>query len=88
MGKFSLKEIQEQYYEDVSRKTPIDENKRHEAEGLNKNNAEWLVMAKWEDIEEKISEIGLQRGSPGYEEIRLLWKQVQRNIYQRRRKEP
>lgn len=86
MGKFSSKEILKQYREDVRCKTPVDEGKRRETEELNKNNAEWLATAKWEDIEEKISAIGMDRGTPEYEKIRLLWKQVQRSISQRRRK--
>jgi hypothetical protein len=77
MSKFSTKDIQKQYREEVRRKTSIDEGKLREAAALQQNNREWLATAAWEDIEAKISEAGLLPGNPEYEEIHLLWKDVQ-----------
>ena len=86
MSKFSSKDIQAQYQEDVKRHTPIDGEKRREAQQLKRAHMEWLAWASWEEIEGKITEIGLLPGSPEYVEIRLLWKQVQQNLQKKRRK--
>lgn len=86
MGKFSSKEIQGQYREEVHRKTPIDEDKLRETAELQQDHREWLATATWEDIEAKISEVGLLPGNPEYEEIRSLWKSVQRDIHQKRKR--
>ncbi|MCI0428509.1 MAG: hypothetical protein L0Z46_10885 [Nitrospiraceae bacterium] len=85
MSKFSSKDIQKQYREEVRRKTPIDEDKLREAAELQRVNREWLAAAAWEDIEVKISAAGLLPGSPEYEEIRSLWKSVQQDIHQKRK---
>ncbi len=86
MTNFSSKDIQKQFQEDIRRKTPIDEGKKREARLLDRDHREWLAQASWEEIEWKISEIGLQPGTPGYEEIRMLWKQVQQDLSKKRRK--
>lgn len=86
MSKFSTKDIQKQYREDVRRKTPIDEGRLREAAELQQDNRKWLATAAWEDIEAKISEAGLLPGSPEYEEIRLLWKRVQQDLHQKRKR--
>jgi hypothetical protein len=86
MSKFTSKEIQQQVRQEISRKTPIDEDKLRESAELRQANRDWLATAAWEDIEAKISEIGLLPGSPEYEEIHLLWKKVQQDIYQKRKR--
>lgn len=86
MSKFSIRDIQKQYRDEIRRKTPIDEGKLLEAVELKKDHREWLAIAAWEDVEAKISVIGLLPGSPGYEEIHLLWKKVQQDIHQKRRR--
>lgn len=86
MSKFSSREIQQHVRQETSRKTPIDQDKLRETAKLQQDHREWLAMATWSDIEAKISEIGLLPGSPGYEEIHLLWKKVQQDIYQKRKR--
>lgn len=86
MSKFSSKDIQAQYREDVRKKTPIDDEKKREAQRLEQSNREWLAWASWEEIEQKISEIGLQPGTPEYEEIRLLWRRVQQDLQKKRKR--
>lgn len=86
MSKYSSQDIQKQYREEVRKKTPIDEEKRHEADRLNRQHQEWLARATWDEIEEKISVVGLLRGTPGYAEIHLLWKKVQQDLRKKLRK--
>ena len=86
MSKFTAKEIQLHVREETKRKTPLDENKIREARELTLAHAEWLMNATWEQVEEKISEIGLQPGTPGHAQMRTLWNDFHRELQEKRKK--
>lgn len=80
MGKFTAKEIQYHVRQEVSRKTPIDENRAREARELDNFHKEWLAKATWREVEQRISVLGLFPGSEGYERARAAWTEYQRDL--------
>jgi hypothetical protein len=84
-SRFTSKEIQEHLQHERSQKKHIDEEKLREAKRLNRMHENWLEHATWEEIEARISVIGLRRGTAPYREIRLLYDQVQKRRQERKK---
>ena len=73
-SKFHVKEIKEHIRQEISRKTPKDEDKLREERELNIAHRDWLRNATREQIENKIKEMGILRGTSEYDEILELWR--------------
>lgn len=86
MSKFTAREIKLHVREETKRKTPLDENKIKEAQELDRAHMEWLMQATWNEVEERLIEIGLQRGTPGHAQMRALWNDFHRELQKKRKK--
>jgi hypothetical protein len=85
MSKFSSKDIQRHVRQEASRKTPLDEDKIREAHELDCAHMQRLMNATWEEVEEKLSGIGLLPGTPGHAQMRVVWNDFHRELQKKRR---
>ncbi|MEK6761288.1 MAG: hypothetical protein AABY96_01125 [Nitrospirota bacterium] len=86
MSKFTSREIQLHVRNETKKKTPLDETKLRESRELDRAHMEWLLCATWDEVKERISEIGLQPGTPGYAQMRVLWNDFHRELQKKRKK--
>jgi hypothetical protein len=85
MSKFSSRDIQRHVRQEVSRKTPLDDAKIQEAHELDCAHMQWLMKATWEEVEERLSGIGLLPGTPGHAQMRVFWNEFHKELQKKRR---
>ena len=67
------KDIADVWLSEVSRNKHYDEDRAKENQDLKAYFKNKLRSMKWKDLENAISEIGLQAGMPEYEKYREMW---------------
>ena len=65
--------------------TTIADEKVREVQQLDRAHQEWLRSSTWEDVSEKLNEIGLPLGTPGHAQMRALWNDFHKELQKKRK---